>query len=298
MKTPLLTKSLLSLTIFISCNQLETKQKTIITIEKPQQIKVKQLDKTDSTITNVFEFSKDTIFACKYSGGLIYSINNGENWNKIESKILFNEITITNNGYLIGLNFWKGIHEADYARLYLSKDFGKTWKTFSMDTKRLFPVSIISSPKQHFRILTFDNKIYQLNGSDLTKDWIYIKKISSSINESIEYPYKIDDYNDHDIKLLVAKNNHVDTLKKLKIFRQVENLVAINNFIYISGSGHDKSSDQEYYACIAILDKQGYLKEFRIPGHYSYLKKTNNNVYIFNDAGLFIAKNDQIKKLY
>ncbi len=265
-----------------------------------QNDKKKNVETTNKTIQNVFDISNDTIIACKYGKGLILSKDAGKTWTELKTEILFDEVTIIDNGYLVGLDSWRGIHEPDYSKLYLSKDFGQTWQTFNLDTKRFFPLNIVSNPRQKLLVQTVDNKIYQLNGTDLNNDWTFVKNATELQNQykEIELPYKIDDSNDHEIKLLLDTNKQSKTLAKLATCRQVNNVTSLIDFVYISGEGYEKSFD-ETYAYFASYSKSNGLKEYKIPGHYAYLKKTQlNNIYIMNDDGLFITNNDTLRRLY
>jgi hypothetical protein len=261
----------------------------------------KNVETTNKSIENVFDISNDTIIACKYGKGLILSTDAGKTWTELKTEIQFNEVTIIDNGFLVGLDSWRGIHEPDYSRLYLSKDFGQTWQIFNLDTKRFFPLNIVSNPREKLSVQTVDNKIYQLNGTDLINDWTFVKNATElqSLYTIIELPFKIDDSNNHEIKLLLETNKQSVTLAKLSTCRQVNNVASLTDFVYISGTGYDEKSLEEYYAYFASYSKSNGLKEYKIPGHYAYLKKTQlNNIYIMNDDGLFIANKDNLRRLY
>jgi hypothetical protein len=287
--TPLKLLTLLLLG-FYSCKQNDSKDSNKINVEA-----------ADKTIQNVFDISNDTIIACKYGKGLILSKDGGHSWAELKTDLLFDEVTLTDSGYLVGLDSWRGIHEPDYSRLYLSKDFGKTWVTFNLDTKIFFPLNIVSNPKERLLVQTVDNKIYQLNGLNLKTDWIFIKSIKPTIaeNEKSSLPFGIDDYDDHRIKLFHSRNKMFDTLAILDKCRQVNDIISTNNFVYISGAGYKNSSDEETYAYYASYNMHNGLKQYIIPGHYAYLKKTQlDKVYIMNDEGLFLTNQDTLKRLY
>ena len=255
----------------------------------------------DKTIQNVFDFSNDTIIACKYGKGLILSKDAGLSWTELKTDLLFDEITLSDSGYLVGLDSWQGIHEADYSRLYLSKDFGKTWKIFNLDTKAFFPLHIVSTAKEKVLVQTVDNKVYQLNGQNLETDWTFIKSVNPIDNENKKssLSFAIDNYDDHRIKLFQTSNKTVDTLAILDKCRQVNDIISTSKFVYIAGGGYKKLSDNENYAYYASYSKLNGLKQFIIPGHYAYLKKTQlDKVYIMNDEGLFLTNQDTLKRLY
>lgn len=278
-----------------ACNQVETNQENITSKSQPSKKEI------DQSIDNVFEFSEDTIFACRTRFGLIYSLNKGESWTTIAEDMFFNEITITDNGYLVGLDYWQGIHEADRSRLYLSKDFGNTWQTITLNTEKFFPVSIVSLPHQKLQLLTVENKIYELNGNDYSKDWKFIKTANERINKyiTIDHPIKIDDYHADNIKLYVEKGDNSDTLAKLSLCRKINSVMNFKDFIYIAGYGYVNYHDEVGYGYFATLDRNNKLKEHKIPGHGSYLKKTQlENMYLFNDEGLYVIQYDSLKKIY
>jgi hypothetical protein len=255
----------------------------------------------DKTIQNVFDISNDTIIACKYGKGLILSKDAGHSWTELKTNLLFDEVTSTDNGYLVGLDSWQGIHEPDYSRLYLSKDFGNTWETFNLDTKTFFPLRIISIPKEKVLVQTVDNKIYQLNGLNLKTDWTFIKSVEQTDEENkrSSLPFAIDDYNDHRIKLYQSRNKMFDTLAILDKCRQVNDVISTNNFVYVAGAGYKNSSDEETYAYYASYNEQNGLKQYIMPGRYAYLKKTQlDKVYIMSDEGLFLTNQDTLKRLY
>jgi hypothetical protein len=265
-----------------------------------QNDKKKNVETTNKTIQNVFDISSDTIIACKYGKGLILSKDAGKTWTELKTELLFDEVTIIDNGYLVGLDSWRGIHEPDYSKLYLSKDFGQTWQTFNLGTKRFFPLNIVSNPRQKLLVQTVDNKIYQLDGTDLINDWTFVKNATEIQNQykEIELPFKIDDSNDHEIKLLLETNKQSEILAKLATCRQVNTVASLTDFVYISGAGYEKSFE-ETNAYFASYSKSNGLKEYKIPGHYAYLKKTQlNNIYIMNDDGLFITNKDTLRRLY
>lgn len=265
-----------------------------------QNDKKKNVETTNKSIQNVFDISSDTIIACKYGKSLILSKDGSKTWTELKTELLFDEVTIIDNGYLVGLYSWRGIHEPDCSKLYLSKDFGQTWQTFNLDTKRFFPLNIVSNPRQKLLVQTVDNKIYQLDGTDLINDWTFVKNATEIQNQykEIELPFKIDDSNDHEIKLLLETNKQSEILAKLSTCRQVNNVASWTDFVYISGAGYEKSFE-ETNAYFASFSKSNGLKEYKIPGHYAYLKKTQlNNIYIMNDDGLFITNKDTLRRLY
>jgi hypothetical protein len=178
----------------------------------------------DKIIDDVIDISHDTIIACKHSNGLIISTDAGKSWTEVNPNLYFKEVAMTDSGYLIGIHSWVGIHEADLSKLYRSKDFGKTWDTFHLDTEKFFPLHFVSSPKEKLLVQTFDNKIYQLNGPDLKTDWTFIRPAKPiAIRKSFESarPFMVDDHDVSRIKLTYMRDSIAETLTILDKCGQV-----------------------------------------------------------------------------
>jgi hypothetical protein len=260
----------------------------------------KNIRKIDKTIQNVYDISKDTIIACKYEKGLIISKNAGETWTNLDTTLLFDDLTLTDKGILVGLDSWQGIHEADYSKFYISKDFGKKWTIITIDTEKIFPLNIFSNPKEQLTIITTDKKIYKLTGPDLQRDWTFVKSLVVPEIDNIirDFPFEIDDYNNRNIKLLKSNGKNKDTIITLKNCQEVNDIINYKDIVHISGLSYKLNSviNHGYYA---QYKSKNNFKEFEIPGHYTYIKKTQlGNIYIMSDEGLFIERNGKIKRLY
>jgi hypothetical protein len=253
----------------------------------------------DKTVQNVIDISKDTIIAFKYKNELILTTDGGVNWTTLENTFYLNEFTLTDKNILIGIHSWQGIHEADFCRLYFSKDLGKIWDTITFDTNKFFPIKITSNPKEQLCVQTANYKIYKLTGENLNKDWTLIKTLKEPEPkyDVEDYPYKIDDAVDIRNKLYKI-NGMADTLAILTLCRQVNDLINTKDIIYISGMGYEPNTDINY-GYYAHYTKKNGLKEYKFEGRNCYLKMTQlGNVYIMSNDGLFIENNDSIKRLY
>jgi len=254
-------------------------------------------NKENRYINNINDISKDSIIACKYFT-LMYSTNGGKNWKDIKTSLMFKDITFTDKKVLVGIDSWEGIHESDYSRIHISKDFGNSWETITFDTKKFFPIKIISNPKEQLCLLTDENKIYKLQGADYKKDWVYVKTIPETeyTRDVVDYPYGVNGVSDN-LKLYKKSKNKTDTLAYLDLCSQVSEILQKDNVVHISGTGTDRKTGKEYgYYGQLIHDKT--LKQYKLPGWFTNIKRTKFNVYIMFEDGLFIVKDEKIKQLY
>ena len=192
-------------------------------------------------ITNITDISKDSVIACNYISGLMYSTNSGKKWKDFKTSLMFKDITFTDKKILVGMDSWVGIHESDYSRIYISKNFGTSWETITFDTEKFFPLKIISNPKEQLCVITFENKIYKLQGTDYKKDWIYVKTISETeyTRDIIDYPYGVNGVSDN-LKLYKKTKNKTDTLTYLNLCSEVREISQKDKVVHISGSGTEK----------------------------------------------------------
>lgn len=258
----------------------------------------KENNTEEKYITNITDISKDTVIACNYISGLMYSANSGKTWKHFKTSLMFKGITYTDKKILVGIDSWHGIHESSYAKIHVSKDFGNSWETITFDTDKFFPSKIISDPKEPLCILTDENKIYKFQGTDYKKDWVYVKTISEPemTRDIIDYPYGVHEAN-FKLKLYKMKQNKTDTLVHLNLCYEVREVILKDNIVHVSGSGLDEKTNKEYgYYAQFINDK--ILKQYRLPGWFAEIKKTKFNVYIMCENGLYKEENGKIQHLY
>lgn len=289
------------LTLLYSCaHNSNEKKDVIITKEDKKEI--------NKEISCIIEVSKDTIIACLYyDEGIIISINGGKTWNHLAKGYPIRDITLTNDGILVGI-----LPCVDGAVLFVSKDFGVSWEIIKYDDLKFCPTEIISKPKQQLIIKTlnrleqsFNNrvyKIYKLTGSNFKSDWTYIKTINekyvSCENQISDYPYEIVGWN----KLVKREGKEVKQIMELYTFSQISNIIYQNDIVNIEGVDMKEIIPGEKWDCKAYYGQYnkiwGY-REFRIPGRCCNLRKSNlGNVYITSPEGLFIEEKGKIKQLY
>jgi hypothetical protein len=247
-------------------------------------------------INNITDISKDSVIACRYSV-VMYSTNGAKTWKDIKTSFMFKDITFTDKKILVGIDSWIGIHEEDYSRLNISKDFGNSWETITFDTQKFFPIEIISNPNEQLCVLTSENKIYKLQGTDYKKDWVYVKTKPETelTRDIIDYPYGVHDGDD--LKLYKKNNKKADTLAYLDLCNEVREILQKDKVVHISGTGIDRKTGKEYgYYGQLIHDK--ILKQYKLPGWFTNIKKTKFNVYIMCENGLYTERNGKIEQLY
>ncbi|TPG37890.1 WD40/YVTN/BNR-like repeat-containing protein [Flavobacterium pectinovorum] len=281
-----------------SINKVDVKKTKIVKSTTDANAKLLKNENVENRyINNITDISKDSIIACKYSV-LMYSTNGAKTWKNIETSFIFKDITFTDKKILVGIDSWMGIHEADYSRIYISKDFGNSWETITFDTKKFFPMEIISNPKEQLCVLTSENKIYKLQGTDYKKDWVYVKTRPETeyTRDVMDYPYGVNSEGDN-LKLYKKNNNKTDTLACLDLCSEAWGIVQKDKVVHVSGVGIDRKTGKRYgYYGQLIHDKT--LKQYKLPGLYANIKKTKFNVYIICENGLYVEKNDKIEQLY
>lgn len=282
----------------VSCNRVQ--QETVVATEEPEmEIDIDSLNRVSEAskaIYRVFEISEDTIFASRHYGGLVYSTDGGANWKKINNTYGFDDFIISKGGVLVGLGYWVGIHESDYSKLYISKNFGQDWEKIEYDTKDFFPVKIVSKPYENLKIQTNSQEVFELTDSDYLKGWNKVVFKDSQKDAHIKIKYN--DRDNRNVFLFTEEKGIMDTIGRLNLFTEVDTLLSLGDYTYVNGSGNDLGEDA-HFACFAVLNKENELKEFKLPGSYSYMKKTNlGRIFLYNGEGIFQVKNDTLIQIY
>jgi hypothetical protein len=286
----------ISMLLFVSFGCTSKKKRVEISDSR-----IEEIHKSPKAIKDIADISKDTIIACKYDPGIIMTVDGGKSWIDIDTTCFCNEITKTNEGLIVGLYRWIGIHEKDRAVFFILKMNDKVCKFVELDTKKFFPYHIVSNPNEQLRIQTVDNKIFKLTGNDFQNDWTFVEK--RQVPDFLTGNWRLDpgfDINEQNgVKLIKHRGNKADTLAELSTFSSAEYIIRLKNIVHISGSFGDYLDGHCYsgrYAQYNIKSKR--LREFKIPGYYAMLKSTQlGNVYIFNSDGVFIEDEDSIKRI-
>lgn len=283
----------------LSCNEAKKQDVVIVENEKKYDIDIDSLNRvaeTSKSIYNFFEVSKDTLFASRHYGGLIYSINRGKTWSRTGDFFGFDDFVISDNGVLIGLGYWVGIHEPDYSKFYISRNFGQDWEKIEFETSKFFPVKIVSKFHKKLVVKTYSEGYFELVNDDYLNGW---RKISFEPEENQDQnPIKYNDRNNRNVFLYTEKNEIIDTIAKLEFFTKIDTLISSRSYTYVNGVGFRpvQIGLDDYFA---ILNKNRKIKEFTYPGGYTYMIKTGlGRIFLYGGNGIFEVKKDELIQIY
>ncbi|PSR56171.1 hypothetical protein AHMF7605_23030 [Adhaeribacter arboris] len=149
-------------------------------IEESARIRKLAKKKYPSATYDLLPITKDTLIAATQYNGLVLTMDAGKTWNEVATPGLIIKMTIDVEGRIWGIHSWQGIHEADRSTLYLSNNKGRSWITYELDTKELFPADFYSQPNEPLKIIDYNNKIYKLVDTSSELKWTIVDSISNS----------------------------------------------------------------------------------------------------------------------
>jgi hypothetical protein len=243
-------------------------------------------------VQDLLPINGDTLIAAKWYGGLMITYDAGKTWLVLSPDILFKTMTVDNKGVLWGMDSWRGIHEGDYSHLYKSADKGKTWKKTVFDTKKFFPLEIVSKPNTPLRIITNDKKEYTLIGNNPLIDWKYASTNLGWEDEIKEGNFKILRRGKEGALLKLASIwDTIYTFKKLYAF----DLHIKEDTVFVVGGVGGNAN-----AYFAYLTKEKQVKEFPIQGMQAYGIREDNKgrIWMFSTEGVYLLIHDMLEKLY
>jgi hypothetical protein len=262
--------------------------------------KGKKLEAVDH-ITGILDISKDTILLVKSYKTLLLTTNFGKTWKDISPRMIIYDVTIDHLGVLWINSTGGGIHEPKYSYYLNSIDSGKHWNTISWDPDKFWPVHILSKPHQPLKVITGENKIFQLTGTDVKKDWRYLDSLEEDelpFQSEQAPPYYIDSYWPGHMKLYKKQNGEADTLAHLDSLYSVGNIEKYGKNVYVAGSGPEVNGVYKE-AYLAILSHKRNLKKYTLPGHYAYVKiGYKGRVWVNTGEHLYWMKDGQPTKFY
>ncbi|RSK32541.1 WD40/YVTN/BNR-like repeat-containing protein [Hymenobacter metallilatus] len=211
----------------------------------------------DAAVNDLLSIGKDTLIAVKHGGGLALTIDAGGHWQHLHDEehtvdfVDFNSLTIDQQGVLWGLDRWAGMHEADYARLALSPDLGKTWLWHDFNPETFFPYSFYSQPGQPLQIVTNGGTVYQLQ-DQIGSSWRpkqYLSELDNTVNDTTS-----DDsyFAQHQFKFLKAgqlfRRTHTswELVGITTFINEVEDVCACNGRIYFTSRGSAYGDSPDY----------------------------------------------------
>lgn len=239
----------------------------------------KVMTEESSSIADVL-FLNDTVIICaKNNNEILLSKNGGNSWEAI-SKCNIDQLTIDEKGTIWGIKSWIGIHEPSTSELYYSNNLGRTWDVSTFNTKVFFPVSIFSDSYQKLKVLTFSNRVYELNENNINKDWIEINSLDTNkLNKLTGL------YNDRELKKLNSKFDLTDLSICLDILET-------NDTSYVVGGGLDGK------AYFSMFHNKNHKFRYKMDGIQAtgVKKDSNNRIWVFGDAGAFIVSGNSLFK--
>jgi len=257
--------------------------------------------KTLLELIGVLDISRDTIVVVRYNA-LFITTDFGKTWRDISNGFVSYDLTIDDHHILWINSSGGGIHEPRYSIFYKSKDYGKHWEIIRWDPFKFWPSKILSRPHQPLKIITRDDKVYQLVGNNPKTEWKYLdsvkdEKMSHKVSLS---PYFIDDYWQGHMNLCKIVNNQTDTLVHLDSLNSVVNMVKVGNTLYIGGSSWDRNYKYDTYkAYLAAIINEKKIKLYQLPGSSATIVKgVGNRVWAFNGNNLYLKVKDKFIKFY
>lgn len=252
-------------------------------------------------ITGVLDISKDTILLVKSYKTLLLTTNFGKTWKDIGPQMVIYDVTIDNFGVLWINCTGGGIHQPKFSYYLKSIDFGKHWNTISWDPEKFWPIHILSKPHQPLKVITGENKVFQLVGTDAKKDWRYLDSLKEDdlpFQSDQAPPYYIDSYWLGHMKLYKKQNGKSDTIAHLDSLYSVGNIEKYGKNVYVAGSGPIVNGVHKE-AYFAILKDERSLTKYTLPGFYAYAKiGYKGRVWINTGEHLYLMKGGQPIKFY
>jgi len=255
-------------------------------------------------ISGILDLSKDTIIVIK-PVGLFMTNDFGKHWKDISEGHFASGLTIDNNKTLWINSSSGGLHEPRVSVFYKSNDLGKHWEMVKWNAEKFWPLKIISNPYQPLKVLTDENKVYQLKGNDPQKDWKYLDSLRDDVINPQEHlsPYFIDSYQTGGYRNLCRiRNNRTDSLVRLDSLATVNNMVKVGSDLYIGGSryGHgNQSVNSSYEAFLACVIQDRKLIKYPMPGSFATVVRGNDNrVWAFNTNHVYLKKDEKFVQFY
>lgn len=129
-------------------------------------------------VKDLLPIQGDTLIAVRTYGGIAITTDAGKHWQTLHrnrsNDLSLDELTVDNHGVLWGLSSSMAFERVpNYARLYCSRDFGKTWDSHPFDTRTFHPIRIGSHPGQPLELVTKHGKVYRLR-DPAGKEWKFI----------------------------------------------------------------------------------------------------------------------------
>jgi hypothetical protein len=252
-------------------------------------------EKKMHAILDLLPVNADTLIAVKSHGGVLSTIDGGENWKDISPDIHLKQITIDHNNILWGLNSWIGIHEADYSRLAKSINNGKSWTVTEFNTRKFFPIKIVSQSHDTLDILTNDNKVFRLIGNNPLADWSFVRALPIKNIERLSIQYK--DYKILTDGSLLKWQNPIkwDTLLRLRKISIPFGILSKDDTVFVAAGGYGG-----YKAYFVSITNDSTIKEYPLECVQALGVRLDSKgrIWTFGDGGIFLKVSDSLRNVY
>lgn len=170
--------------LLVSCHQNQNQAEQVVRPLAPSSDKAKRAHQPTEPIAHVEDLLPvhgDTLIAVMQFR-LALTTDAGRHWHDLprsKSMPLIKRLAIDQHHTLWGLDWWPGVHEAPYARLSYSTDFGHTWAdSHEFDPETFFPYAFYSPPGHPIQMLTRgEEKLYQMQDR-AGRQWAFIRSLA------------------------------------------------------------------------------------------------------------------------
>ena len=170
--------------LLVSCHEKQNKAEQAVQPLISSSEKAKPVHQPTGPLAHVEDLLPvhgDTLIAVMQFR-LALTTDAGRHWHDLphsKSMPLIKRLAIDQHHTLWGLDWWPGIHEAPYARLSYSTDFGETWAGYhKFDPETFLPYTFYSPPGYPIQMLTHgEEKLYQMQDR-FGKQWAFIRSLA------------------------------------------------------------------------------------------------------------------------
>jgi hypothetical protein len=168
----------------LGCGNEENKEKRVALL--PRSKAARDTVDRNPGVMDLLPITGDTLIAARSywgsptkHGGVAITTDAGKHWQTLHRNrtgdLSLDELTVDNHGVLWGLTSSVAFERVpNHARLYRSRDFGKTWDSHPFDTRTFHPTRVGSQPGKPLHLVTKHGKVYRLQ-DPAGKEWKFIQ---------------------------------------------------------------------------------------------------------------------------
>ncbi|AUC13798.1 hypothetical protein BTO06_00930 [Tenacibaculum sp. SZ-18] len=265
---------------------------------KNESKKLVEIAENQIAIHDLVPISGDTLIAAIWNGGILRTIDGGENWIEIKTPLI-KHLSVDNQNRVWGIDSWIGIHESSYSRIFYSDDYGDTWEKFEFNLDEFFPLEFPNDYSSVVQLITWDGLILEHKGgvpNDL-ENWKRIDKLEDNETEFKASNPKVNgNYRISQNGLLEKKDqenewNKVTTIPNISI---PFDILKDSNKVYVAAGGYGgyKSLFVEI-----INDSIQIEREMKSVQCLGVRKDKKGRIWTFGDGGIFQIDGDKLRKM-